>query len=281
MRSGARGVVIIPAHDEAGVISATLRPLAPLAAAGTVEVVVAANGCTDETVERASGIPGVRVLDLPVGSKTRALSAADRLVDRWPRLYLDADITITPDAVLEVFDVLERGEVPAARPAYRYDTLGATWLVRAFYRARSRLPEASSHLWGAGAYALSEAGRGRFADFPDVTADDLWVDLLFGADEKTVVDTDPVVVRTPRTLGGLMAVLRRTYLGNGELSRAGDEREPDTTASTLRQLVGSVDSARSLLDAAVYTGLVLAGRVLARRRGERWDRDDSSRLATT
>jgi cellulose synthase/poly-beta-1,6-N-acetylglucosamine synthase-like glycosyltransferase len=59
------GAVIIPAHNEAGVIERTLGRLAPLAGDRQVEVIVACNGCTDDTAELARGFKGVRVLDVP------------------------------------------------------------------------------------------------------------------------------------------------------------------------------------------------------------------------
>ena len=59
------GAVIIPAHNEASVIGRALFPLAPLAAGDHVQVIVACNGCTDNTAELARRFQGVTVLDLP------------------------------------------------------------------------------------------------------------------------------------------------------------------------------------------------------------------------
>jgi exopolysaccharide biosynthesis WecB/TagA/CpsF family protein len=269
------GSVIVPAHNEEELIEDTLRGLERLAACGAVDLVVAANGCTDATVPVAEQVGGARVLDLPEPSKARALNAGDAAAQRWPRLYLDADIAITPEAVRDVFAALSDGQVLAARPSVRDDTRGASWPVRAYYRARQRLPETTQHLWGAGAYALSRSGHERFSAFPDLVADDLFVDSLFAEAEKRVVDTDPVVVRTPRDLRGLMAVLRRTYRGNRELTG----QSPATTSRTLRELAGSVRDAASLLDAVVYASLAVAGRHRASGPGARWDRDETSRRA--
>ena len=132
------GSVVIPAHNEEAVILATLRPLGALVADG-VEVLVAANGCTDRTVELAGSVPGVTVLNTGANSKSGALNAADAVATGWPRLYLDADIVITPGAVRAVFDRLRAGDVLAARPGYVYDTAGCDPLVAAYYRARSRI----------------------------------------------------------------------------------------------------------------------------------------------
>lgn len=277
------GSVVVPAHQEGAVIGRTLEPLAPLAAEGRVEVVVAANGCTDDTVEVAKGRPGVTVLDLPASSKAHALNDADAITSAWPRLYLDADITVTGEALAELFAAFDDESVLAARPSFRYETAGACWLVKRYYAARMRLPEHRSHLWGAGAYAVSEAGHERFGAFPLVAADDLFVDASFDPAEKRVVDTEPVVVRTPTDTSSLLKVMRRSRGGVEQLSQAAimdatTARRTATTNRTLTQLVRSVRSPGSLVDAAVYAGLTAVARTQSRRRGlVTWERDESSR----
>lgn len=274
----AGGSIVIPAHDEASVILRTLAPLGPYAAEGRLEVLVATNGCSDATVDRAREVEGVRVLDLAVSSKVAALNAADSVARGWPRLYLDADIEITPRAVADVLAALADGKISAARPPFRYDTTGASWPVRAFYRARGRLPETQCHLWGAGVYGLTRAGRRTFGAFPAVTADDLFVDQLFSADQKAVIDTDPVVVRTPRDLRSLLTVLRRTTAGNRELARhGGEEHASATLARTLGQLAVSMRSPLRTFDAIVYAAAVAAARLPLS--SSTWGRDESSRTA--
>lgn len=274
------GSIIIPAHNEASVMTATLTALAPII--GSVEIVVVCNGCTDDTASVARRVAGVRVLELATPSKTAALNAGDQAASRWPRLYLDADIEISPVAVRILFERLGRGDILAARPASRSDLTGATWPVRAFSRARLRMPETNRSLWGAGAYAVTEAGHDRFGSFPDVTADDLFVDLQFAAGEKTVAVTPPVRVRTPRNTASLIAVLRRTYRGQAEIRRsAGLVRHPEgaqTTGRTARGIFAGVSGPLSLVDAIVCAGLTGWARLGARRAGTRWERDESTRL---
>lgn len=274
------GSVIIPAHNEAKVIQRALIPLATMTASGQLEVIVAANGCTDGTAELARSVPGVIVLEIAKASKTSALNKADSVATRWPRLYLDADITITPEAVVDVLQALDQGSILAARPAAVYSYAESSLIVRSYFRARSRIEHAHAHLWGCGAYALSQKGRGRFQEFPDVTGDDLYVDIQFMPREKAVIHTRPVTVHAPRKLGDLRAVLRRTYRGNHELTKLGNvARQQYTTVSTLRQLVRSVRSPSSLFDACVYSLVVTAARAGLPRSSPSWERDNSSRVA--
>lgn len=271
------GAVIIPAHNEAAVIGRTLESLREVLSWGTVEVIVACNGCTDDTEAIASTFQGVRVLHVEAASKTAALNAADQIAGLWPRLYLDADIEVSAEALEQVLAALDDGPLLAARPAFRYDTSGASAMVRSYYRARSRVPANAQGLWGAGAYALSRVGHDRLGEFPALTGDDYYVDRLFSGSEKAVLPTVPVVVRTPRSRAALLAILRRTYRGNAQQ----DERFAGQSASrTLRELLSSVRGPLTAVDAGVYAAFAVAGRrrpLVGRRPATAWERDDSSR----
>lgn len=266
------GAIIIPAHNEASTIARTLRSIHPLLESGTVEIIVACNGCTDDTAAIARQFSGVRVLDLPDPSKTAALNAGDAAAASWPRLYLDADISISAAAVAETFEVLESGALLAARPAYRWDCTGASLLVRRYYRARGRMLQSSTALWGGGAYALSEAGHSRFGSFPSVTADDLFIDRAFAPHEKRVLATQGIIVRTPRTAKSLLTVLRRQVRGPAELGHG-------TSGSSARELFASARGAAAVLDALIYAGFAALSRI-PHRSGTAWERDRSTRNAS-
>ncbi|MEW1823709.1 glycosyltransferase [Arthrobacter sp. NPDC080031] len=269
------GAVIIPAHNEASVIRRTLTALKPVLTSGCVEVIVVCNGCSDDTAKIASDFAGVTVLDLPGASKAAALNEGDRAAKLWPRLYLDADVEISPKAIGEVFSRLSHDQELAARPSFRYDTEGASLPVRAYYCARSRLPSTTTALWGAGAYAMSKAGHRRIGAFPLLTGDDLYVDRMFAANEKAVLDTDPTIVRTPRTVSSLLAVLRRVYGGNEQQGSGSG-----SATRTLNELWRSVKGPKSAFEAAIYVTFALWARrqwSSSKTARLRWERDESSR----
>ena len=145
-------------------------------------------------------------------------------------------------------------------------------MVRAYYRARRRMPSTRFALWGAGVYALSEVGHARFDAFPPVIADDLYVDRLFSASEKHIVTTTPVKVRTPRTTAALVSILRRNRRGTTELTGS-------STVESVKELLFSVRGLTSAVDAAAYAVLALASRVPARpgKPAVVWERDSTSR----
>jgi glycosyltransferase involved in cell wall biosynthesis len=270
----AHASVIIPAHDEASVIARTLAPLAPAASRGELEVIVVCNGCHDDTARIAASVPGVTVLETEVPSKTTALNLGDRHATVWPRIYLDADIVASEQTLHAVATWLTLSGSLAARPSAVYRTESASWPVRAYYRARSRMPSLNSAIWGAGVYALSRAGHERLGSFPHITGDDLWVDRLFGEAEKAIITGAPVVVRTPQSLSALVKVSRRAVRGENEAGPTG--AHTSTTAGTVRELARSVRGPYSAFDAIIYAAVAALARS-GSRTATRWERDDSSR----
>jgi glycosyltransferase involved in cell wall biosynthesis len=275
---GGTGSIVIPAHDEERVIARCLTALFDGLPAD-VEVVVAANGCTDATVEtaKATGLP-VTVLDLPEPGKIGALNAGEAAVHSLPRIYLDADVVVTGKMADAVLTALRDGAV-AARPPVHFDTSGASPIVRSFYRARVQLPTLMHELCIGGVYSLSASARARFDRFPEVVADDLFVGRIVSSDEVTIVDTDPYVVRVPSDARSLLKIMRRSFRGNHELATVRPEMQRATTGSNLRDLVSQMTSPRGFADAVIYAAVVVTARLWARWRptSVRWERDDSSR----
>jgi glycosyltransferase involved in cell wall biosynthesis len=275
--------VIIPAHNEAAVIGRCLDALLAGFQPGELDVVVACNGCSDGTADIARrSADGVRVIEIAEASKTAAIRAAEGMVRTFPRLYLDADVEVSADGVRQTVRSLQDGQVLAARPPLTYDWAGCAPLVRCYYRARTRMPAVLNSLWGAGVYGLSEAGRARFGDYPDVFGEDLFVDRQFARPEIAIVSAPPVVVRVPRRTGDLVRILRRTYQGKRERTR---NAAPDAGAGAPTAGIAAGDLLRMALrdparglDATVYASLaVLARLTLVVSTPTGWERDDSSR----
>jgi glycosyltransferase involved in cell wall biosynthesis len=275
------GSVIIPAHNESAGIRRCLGALFAGVAPAELDVVVVCNGCADDTaaLARSSG-HRVRVIELEAPSKPAALRAGDERALASPRIYLDADVVLHGSAARAVLERLRAGAV-AARPPVRYDSSASSAPVRSYYRARSRVPALLGSLWGAGVYGLSEVGRSRFDAFPDVVADDLWVDRHFAPHEIEIVDCAPVVVDVPRRARDLLRVLRRTYRGKAEATGVDPHnRARETTLSTLQQLrAHAAAGPYAAIDAATYAAFAVGARLAltAAFAGARWERDDSSR----
>ena len=275
--------IIIAAHNEADVIGRCLDSLAAVAVDGSAHVIVVCNGCVDSTADFARGRPGVTVVELSTASKTAALRAGDREAVGGPRLYLDADVVMTASAARAVARVLREGKTLAARPPTHFDTTHASWPVRRWYEIRQQLPSISTALWGSGTYALSVAGRELFDEFPDIVSDDLFIDQLIAADERVIVDTDPVTVHTPRRLADLLRILNRSYRTQHEVG-TGTAASPRVSSGQRSQITDLQNLLRrrpsQLMSVLVYMAVIAAARLRARfvAPSVAWERDNSSRV---
>ncbi|MFD0968827.1 glycosyltransferase [Plantactinospora endophytica] len=275
---GKRLSVVVAAHNEAAVLGRTLRTLLATAAPAEFEVVVVANGCTDATAAVARSVSGVTVLELPEPGKPAALNAGDAVVATFPRIYLDADIPLPTAGARALAAAVTAPGVLAAAPRRRLDTTGRPLLVRGYYAINRRHPAYRNALFGRGAIALSAAGRDRFGPFPDVVADDLFLDTQFTEAEKREVAEVSTVVATPRRTADLLRRLGRVRAGNASLRAADDQVRRARRASWL---VDVVLPRPWLLPAGVcYAGLTLLAATAARRPAvrNRWGRDESSRV---
>lgn len=272
--------IIIPAHNEEVTLPRLLSRLQPLLLSEQAEIIVVSNGSSDGTASAARSIPGVKVVETPRASKASALNLGDDQALFWPRLYIDADVELHADTARQTAEYLRANtSILAARPRSEYDVEGSSSILKRYYRARERISPLATHLWGAGVYALSNEGHERTLPFPEIVGDDLWVDLHFAHDEKAVITCGhPVVVRMPRDLRSLLAILSRAQRGNREpLLKASVHSSRSSQPSTLSELLSTIKSGGTALDAVIYAGISAAARIQSRLPSKRWERDASTR----
>lgn len=277
---GPTASIVIPAHDEARSIAGVVGSILAGAHPDEFEVVVVANGCTDATAATARAA-GATVVELADAGKAAALDAGDRAVSTYPRVYLDGDIRTDAGTVRAVCGALTSGAL-AAVPARVLVTAGRPWPVRCYYAVQSRLPAAREGLYGRGLIALSREGRDRFATFPRLMADDLYLDSLFAPEEKRVVTSVSTVVETPLRTRDLVRRLARVRRGNAALREAAAEGAVDVAVRPSDRSAWWRDVVLrdpSLLPAGVvYVAITLVAAVVARRLPpDAWLRDESSR----
>ena len=281
--------VVIAAHNEATVIGRCLDALLADANPGEFDITVVANGCRDDTAKVAASRSGVRVLDLAAAGKPGALNAGDAVARGYPRVYLDADIVLTTDGLRQIAGTFS---LPTAGMAYplavvprrELDLTGAPLLVRAFYAINSRLPVYRDGLFGRGVIALAESGRARFGEFPDMIADDLFLDSLFTPPEKRQADGVTARITVPRKTRDLVRRLVRVRAGNSAMrASAGSADAPASVRSSVRlSFLRDVVLPRPWLAPAAtcYVALTVTAGVLARRSARAttaWGHDESSR----
>lgn len=212
-----RASVVIPAHNEAAVIGRLLGSLAGLASSGALDVHVICNGCIDDTAVVARSFEGIHVYEIATASKSAALNLGDEMArEVFPRLYLDADISVDAPAIQRVVEVLDAGPALAAAPELRIALEGRPWLVRSFYEIFRRLPWVTNALVGSGFYGVSRVGRSRFGSFPDLRNDDLFLRSHFASCERRSVVGAVFWIEAPYTTRSLVWAKARVLAGTRE-----------------------------------------------------------------
>lgn len=268
--------VLIAAHNEEAVLGQTLDGLLDGDAAAPLEVIVAANGCTDRTVSVA-GSRHVTVVEVPSAGKAAALNAAERRATGYPRIYLDADVRLDKAAVERLSEALRAGtEKPrrvalVAVPTRVVDASASSVAVRMYYRVHTLHPAYATGIFGRGAIAVSETGRRRFAAFPEVIADDLFLDSLFDDSEAAHLDDVTSVVVAAASMAALLRRLARVRRGNAQL-RGDDAGGRVRQRTGLRWLLDAIRADRSLMPAAVvYVAVTVVAEARARWCDSRWE----------
>ena len=195
----------------------------------------------------------------------------------FPRLYLDADVSLDTDGARALAAAVRGGTVHAAGPERVVDRDDRPWLVRAFYDVWEDLPAAQGGLHGRGVIAVDEVGHRRLSPWPDVLADDLFVSRAFSPHERTVVPSAQVRICAPRTTQDLLR--RRVRLSSGNAQQgAGDPGDRNGPADLWRLVRRRPRSAPGV---GVFLLLTAVARWRSRRmlaRGDStWLRDESSR----
>jgi glycosyltransferase involved in cell wall biosynthesis len=219
--------VIIPASNEERYIGACLQSLLRQGiGAGRVQLIVGANGCIDRTeaivgaMEAAARQRGWALIyqSSPEPGKAAALNRADAIVRAPIRVYLDADVTLCDQHLLEEL----RAALHRPEPAYATGTLivapARSWVTRAYAAFWRRLPFVQNGTVGAGLFAVNAAGRARWDRFPPIISDDTFVRLNFSPEERIEVSARylwPMV----EGLRNLIRVRRRQDSGVEEVYR--------------------------------------------------------------
>ena len=218
--------VLIPAHDEADWLPACLDALcAADPVAGPVEVIVVANGCTDDTAELArKKAPAfeargwaLRVLELAQGSKLGALNAGEAAARGAVLVYLDADVLVSPPLLAQLAEALAE-DAPRYASGMPQVTTSGDWVTRHYTRFWQTTGFMTHGVPGFGVFAMNRAGRARWREWPDIISDDTFARLNFRPEERIAV---PAPYAWPMIEGfaPLVRVRRRQDIGVAEVEQ--------------------------------------------------------------
>lgn len=277
--------IVMPAHDEGPLITRTLGHLLDGTVDGEFDVVVVANGCTDETARYAAEAgSGVRVLEISQASKIAALNAGDTATAVLPRVYLDADVRIDAETLRALARALENSsDARVAAPRLIVDVSRSSFAVRQFHRIWEQSDYRRTGHIGSGIYAVNGAGRARWSEFPDVIADDRFVQQRFLPNERITLADRDFTISAPRDMKTHIRRAIRIEAGNQQLTDEVQIATQDAAGARYGSLLRRVARRPSLWLALPFYAYgyavprLRARRLVRKNRAVNWSRDPSSR----
>ncbi len=264
--------IVLPAYNEAEELPAAFEALlASDQPHVPVEVIVISNGSRDGTADVARGLRGaveakgwsLVVLELHEGSKVKALDAGDRVAKGDIRVYLDADVRVSPELLASLARVLDRPE-PAYASGRPRQAPAQSAMTRAYARLWFKFPFMATGVPGCGLFGMNAVGRSRWGDWPDTAADDTFARLQFAPHERHMAEGS-YVYPLAEGLSRLVRVRRRQYAGARQIK----DRYPELLGNDDKPSLAPRDVAalalRDPLGFAAYAGVLLAVRL------GRWD----------
>ena len=277
--------VIVPAHNESAVIEACLDSL--INQPEVDQIIVACNGCTDNTADIVrKKYPAIHCLDISTPSKVNALNEAESFARElgltFPVYYIDADTRLSENCVACVNQYLKTSDILLAAPTPIIDTSHSSWIVKTYYKVWVNLPYIKEGVIATCSYIITEEGRRRFEEFPDVINDDGFIRCNFWNREISNVPNAEIYIRAPKDLYSLIKIKTRARLGNMQLRASGQCKviENKQYGSVMRSRLLS----RNWFSTIIYIGIASIIRIRSKKQFKqlkdyRWEKDLSSRGA--
>jgi len=271
--------IIVPAHNEAAVIQRCLDSL--VTQEGVDQLIVACNGCSDNTVALVETYSDVICLTIDKASKTHALNEAEKHIRSYPIFYLDADTQLAAGTIRTITEALTANpHLKLVAPMPKIDLSRSSWLVKQYYKIWLSLPYIQSGVIATCSFIVTEQGRKRFDHFPDIINDDRFIHCQFKASEISNIAGTEIYIQAPRRLYSLIKIKTRARLGNMQLQQCGLCPEPKH-----KPYVNSLKSrllSKQGLAALVYYSIASVIRIRAWIQFKhiatyRWEKDLSSR----
>ena len=277
--------VIIPAHNEASVISACLSPLFENDFLDNNQIIVVCNGCTDNTAELISSLsPKIICIETNIPSKSKALNLGDAVATFYPRIYLDADVVISVAAIKAMIKTLKIEGIFATSVEPKITLSKSAYFVKSYYDIWFQLPYYKAGMIGSGVYTLSEEGRKRFGKFPDIISDDGFVRCLFNEQERKLTHDFYSQVNVPKDIINLIKIKTRSRLGRYELKNKFPELLVNEEKSYQSIIPSLILNYKLWVKTFIYLSVNFSARIRAKYQYNKytnkiikWERDESTR----
>lgn len=278
-----KATILIPAYNEANVITRTLRDLTRNMNTDDFQIIVIANACVDDTAQMARmAYPKALIIETPKGGKTNAMNLGFAKAQSPVIVCLDADLSVSAAHVDALITPIHDGQAQGACGRMRVDLTGCSRAVNAFYKIWQMNPYFDNGKFG-GLWALGPTATARIFPLPQVIADDEYVSRSLGPSERVYVPSCTFDVRAPRTIASLIKIRRRIRRGTRQLESMGVSTTSRAGSASIRQIASQVSTHPTLWPAFIlYVSISLYVRLLVSveppQAVDFWERDTSSRV---
>jgi glycosyltransferase involved in cell wall biosynthesis len=270
--------IIVPVHNEASVLRHTQTHILDGLNPGALLIYVC-NGCSDKSAEILRSMAGNRAIVLETASagKPNAIRLGEKAAGGvFPRFYVDADVTFEGAK----FDLLAkelRDEVELVSPRNELDTQGCSFAARSIASIWSSLPFFVDSSFRA-VIGVSQSGRSRWGDLPDVMADDTYMAMQVPSQNRKIIRDVASIERVPRNFWSFVGVRARWIMGDRELLEKGYTLYGVQQRSALLSLL---KAPATTIRASIYLAHRLCASLLVKwwlfTGKKTWFRDQSSR----
>lgn len=263
--------VLIPSRDEAVALTRTAPALRQALEGLPATVTYVLNATTDGSASVIRRVFGdhAQIIRLDAPGKTSALNKGDSAVKESTRVYLDADVMVTPGMFGALLGPLADGTVDLTAPRIEIEPGQAGPVARRVNRVWAdqvlRRPDAFMNCTAFGPTGLRARGPWR-----PLLADDDWARERIDPARRMIVQEARARITLPRDLTGWLTIRARWIRGQRELRRLGLAGTPKPR----------VQPRGTLPDLAAYYTVRLAAEPVALVQqwvGTDWGRDHSSR----
>jgi len=277
--------VIIPAHNEERLIVSTLICLLADQQLTHCKIYIVCNGCTDNTISvvrsyvksqlksLTSRHIEFEIIETNKASKTHALNMGIAASNTDHVILLDADISISGEDILNLFEYLNANQLLAAAPKVKFQYQKSSFLVRSYYHLSSQSFYNQYHRLS-NVIALSQEGLKRIDKIPGIIADDEYIRRQFKSDEYKILNTISFDFVCPKTLRDLLQVLTRVERGNLQLAKL---NYLDNTGANLSGFIHKPLFYFSIFLCCKFFAKIRAKWQFANGNVSQWERDESNR----
>lgn len=269
--------VIIPAYNEKEVISFLLEEAIKGVENKEYNVIVACNGCSDSTAKLVEAhFPLVKCLDISKPSKTNAINQAESLGLGFPRVYVDADVRLSHESILELIKAASDQLRPSlVVPRASIFDEASSFLVKTYYDTWKKTRFFIQEGFGSGVYVLNKEARSLFGEFPDIIADDGYIREVIEPSDVVVIEKAISEVNVPKSLLDLVKIKGRSKLGNMQLKKLNLTRDKKEQQKSF--LISPNMHQKFIYNLVNILALINARLNIGKIDTYSWQRDNSSR----